>query len=208
MTRVLYLQSSLFGEDGQSSLLARRFIDGYRARNPETELITRDLINDGVPHLDVNRAGALRGFATDLDASQQAALAQSDHLVAELKSADLVVLGLPMYNFGAPTQFKAWIDHIARAGVTFRYTENGPVGLLADRPVRVFAAHGGIHAGQPHETSTTFVKKIFAFMGIEDVEFVYAEGLNMGEDVKLESLARAEARIDALLETLGEPAGV
>lgn len=202
MTRILYLQNSLFGEEGQSSRMARTFIDGYRERHPDVEVVTRDLITDGVPHLDLDRAGALRGFSESLNDEQKAVLAHSDVLVQELRDADLVVIGMPMYNFGAPTQFKAWTDHIARAGVTFKYTDSGSVGLIDDKPVRVFAAHGGVHAGQPYETTTVFVKQIFAFMGIRDVRFVYAEGLNMGEEVKQQALARADAEIAAELTAL------
>ncbi|MBM1142352.1 FMN-dependent NADH-azoreductase [Alcanivorax sp. IO_7] len=202
MTRILYLQNSLFGEDGQSSRMARTFIDGYRQRHPDTEVVTRDLVADGVPHLDLARAGALRGFSESLDDNQKAVLAHSDALVQELRDADLVVIGMPMYNFGAPTQFKAWIDHIARAGVTFKYTETGPVGLIDDKPVRVFAAHGGVHAGQPYETTTAFVKQIFGFMGVQDVRFVYAEGLNISDEVKRQALARADAEIAAELTAL------
>ena len=132
----------------------------------------------------------------------KAVLAHSDALVQELRDADLVVIGMPMYNFGAPTQFKAWIDHIARAGVTFKYSETGPVGLIDDKPVRVFAAHGGVHAGQPYETTTAFVKQIFGFMGVQDVRFVYAEGLNISDEVKRQALARADAEIAAELTAL------
>lgn len=206
MTRILYLQASIFGEDGQSSQLARQFIEGYRARHPGTAVMTRDLIRDGVPHLDLERASALRGFATELNATQKAILARSDALIEELQSTDLVVIGLPMYNFGVPTQFKAWFDHIARARVTFKYTETGSVGLLEDKPVRVFAAHGGIHVGRPEETTTAFVRHILAFIGLTDVKFIYAEGLNMSEDVKLQSLRRARAEIAAQLEALAAPA--
>lgn len=202
MTRILYLQNSLFGADGASSRLSRAFIDGYRDAHPDTEVVTRDLVSDGVPHLDLERAGALRGFSDGLNQAQKDVLARSDAFVQELRDADLVVIGMPMYNFGAPTQFKAWIDHIARAGVTFKYTDTGPVGLIEDKPVRVFAAHGGVHAGQPYETTTVFVKQIFGFMGIRDVRFIYAEGLNMGDEVKHQALARAEAEIAAELEAL------
>ncbi|WP_101674216.1 FMN-dependent NADH-azoreductase [Alloalcanivorax mobilis] len=204
MASILYLQNSIFGDQGQSSQLARRFIEGYQAAHPGTGVVVRDLITDGVPHLDLERAGALRGFSDTLNDAQRAVLAQSDSLVEELNNADLVVIGLPMYNFSVPSQFKAWFDHIARAGLTFKYTEQGPVGLVADKPVRVFATHGGIHQGQPHETSTQFVKTILAFIGLTDVEFVYAEGLNIGEDVKNQALLRAQARIAAQLQQFDE----
>ena len=206
MARILYLQSSIFGERGQSSRLAREFIEGYRDRHPDTEVVTRDLIRDGLPHLDRERAAALRGFDTALSEAQKAVLAHSDALIDELQSADLVVIGLPMYNFGVPTQFKTWFDHIARARVTFRYTQSGAVGLLENKPVRVFAAHGGVHLGRPEETTTDFVRHILAFVGLTDVEFIYAEGLNMGEETRQRSLRRARLEIEAQLEALAEPA--
>lgn len=206
MARLLYLKSSLFGDQGQSSQMAQRFIEGYRARHPGTQVVVRDLINDGVPHLDLERAGALRGFSESLNDAQRAVLAHSDQLIEELKSADLVVIGLPMYNFGVPTQFKAWFDHIARAGITFKYTEQGAVGLIDDKPVRVFAAHGGIHQGQPQETSTAFVKTVLGFIGLKQVEFIYAEGLNLGEEAKAHSLLKAQAQIDTWLNALAQPA--
>lgn len=202
MPRILYLQNSLFGADGESSQLARAFIDDYRKIRPGTELVVRDLIADGVPHLDLERAAVLRGFSDDLNDEQKAVLVQSDALVDELRHSDLVVIGMPMYNFGAPTQFKAWIDHVARAGITFKYTDAGPVGLLKDKPVRVFATHGGVHAGKPYETTSVFLKQIFGFMGIQDVGFIYAEGLNMGEEVKRQALSRARAEAAAELEAL------
>ena len=202
MSRILYLQGSLFGENGQSSRLAKRFIEGVKAAQPDTEVVVRDLINDGVPHLDLERASALRGFSDDLNDAQKAVLAQSDALIEELKSADLVVIGLPMYNFGVPTQYKAWFDHIARAGLTFKYTETGPIGLVGDKPVYVFAAHGGLHVGKPEETSTAFITHTLAFIGITSVNFVYAEGLNMGEEAQQRGLESAHADLDAHLDAL------
>lgn len=206
MAQILYLKNSIFGDEGQSSQMAQQFIDGYQALHPGVDVVVRDLVNDGVPHLDLERAGALRGFSESLNEAQRAVLAHSDVLIEELKSADLVVIGMPMYNFGVPTQFKAWFDHIARAGLTFKYTDQGAVGLIDDKPVLVFAAHGGIHQGQPQETSTAFVKTVLGFIGLKQVEFIYAEGLNLGEDVKKQSLLRAQAQVTARLDALVQPA--
>ena len=201
MFQILYLQNSIFGENGQSSQLARRFIDGVMTARPDAELVVRDLVSNGVPHLDLERAGALRGFSETLNDAQKAVLAQSDILIDELKSADMVVIGMPMYNFGVPTQYKAWFDHIARVGETFKYTDNGSVGLLDDKPVYVFAAHGGIHQGQPYETTTTFISHTLAFLGMTSVQFVYAEGLNMGDQAKEQALQKAASDIAGHLET-------
>ena len=111
---------------------------------------------------------------------------------------DAIALGLPMYNFGIPSGLKAYFDHIARAGVTFKYTENGPVGLLTGKKVYVFAARGGMYAGTAKDSQTTYVRDFLGFIGITDVEFVYAEGLNMGEAAKISALGQAQVRLAQL----------
>ena len=123
----------------------------------------------------------------------------SDSLISELKSADVVVLGLPMYNFGVPSMLKAYIDHVARAGETFRYTEKGPIGLVTGKRVYVFAARGGVYAGTPLDTQTKYVRDIFGFMGMKEVEFVYAEGLAISDANKLQSIERANGQVDQLM---------
>jgi FMN-dependent NADH-azoreductase len=122
-----------------------------------------------------------------------------DRLIDELRRADTIVLGLPMYNFGLPSSLKAYFDHVARAGVTFKYTEKGPVGLLTGKKAYVFATRGGYYAGTPKDTQTPYVRDFLAFLGITDVEFVYAEGLAIGEAVKTASLARARIDIEKLI---------
>ncbi|MDH4324478.1 MAG: NAD(P)H-dependent oxidoreductase, partial [Betaproteobacteria bacterium] len=123
--------------------------------------------------------------------AQAAAVGYSDALIAELKAADTIVLGLPMYNFGLPSQLKAYFDHVARAGVTFKYTEQGAVGLLTGKRAYVFAARGGRYQDTPRDTQTAYVRDFLAFLGITQVGFVYAEGLAMGEAAKTQSLAAA-----------------
>ncbi len=125
---------------------------------------------------------------------------ESDALIAELKHADTLVLGLPMYNFGVPSQLKAYFDHIARAGVTFKYTEKGAVGLLTGKKAYVFAARGGLYQGTPRDTQTPYVREFLAFLGITDVEFVYAEGLAISEASRTESLARAQRSLHSLAQ--------
>ena len=119
-------------------------------------------------------------------------------LIGELARADVIVLGLPMYNFGVPSQLKAYFDHIARAGVTFKYTDTGPVGLLTGKKAYVFATRGGVHAGTPLDTQTGYVRDFLRFIGISDVNFIYAEGLALGAQSKAEGLARAAAQIEQL----------
>ena len=125
-------------------------------------------------------------------------MAYSDALINELQQADVIVIGLPMYNFGVPSQLKAYFDHIARAGVTFKYTEQGPVGLLTGKRAYVFAARGGVYAGTPLDTQTGYVRDFLRFLGITDVNFVYAEGLAISPQSKEAGLAKAGAEIASL----------
>jgi len=125
-------------------------------------------------------------------------VAESDQLIDELRQADVVVIGLPMYNFGIPSTLKAWIDHIARVGQTFRYTEKGPVGLLQDKPVYLFAARGGLYHGTPRDTQSAYMTHFLNFIGLRNIEFVYAEGLAMGERPRQEALNQAGNVIERL----------
>ena len=191
MTTLLQINSSINNGNGQSSRLADQFVAAFRERNPDARFIKRDLAAEAVPHLTAERFGAFITKPEEHTPTQRAVVAYSDALIAELKSADVIVLGLPMYNFGVPSQLKAYFDHIARAGVTFRYTPNGPEGLLTGRKTYVFAARGGQHVGTALDTQTSYVRDFFRFLGISDVEFVYAEGLAVGPEVREASLAKA-----------------
>ncbi len=124
-------------------------------------------------------------------------MALDDVLIAEVKAADVIVLGVPMYNFGVPAQLKNWIDAIARAGVTFRYTEQGPVGLLAGRRVYVALARGGRYRETPADSQVPYLKTLLGFLGMTDVHFIYAEGLNMGPDAAAQGFAEAQADLNA-----------
>jgi FMN-dependent NADH-azoreductase len=119
-------------------------------------------------------------------------------LIEELRNADVIVLGLPMYNFGVPSTLKAYFDHVARAGVTFKYTAQGPVGLLTGRKVYVLATRGGRYAGTALDSQTDYVRQFLGFLGITDVEFVYAEGLALGEEAKAAALSEVENQISML----------
>ena len=127
--------------------------------------------------------------------AQQALAAISDDIIARVKAADVIVLGVPMYNFGIPSQLKALLDRIARAGITFKYTEQGAVGLLDDKPVVVFATRGGVYQGTPADSQTPFLQLFLNFVGLKDIHFVYAEGLNMGTDAQQAALAAAKERL-------------
>lgn len=181
MATLLQINSSLFGENGNSSLLAQEFVDGWKTQNPNGNLITRDFSKESVPHLDAARVQALFTPEADRTAEQQQVVNYSDQMIAEIQTADVIVIGVPLYNFGVPSSLKAYFDHIARAGVTFKYTETGPVGLLNNKPVYIIATRGGVHQGQPSDTQSQFLINFLSFVGLKDVHFIYAEGLNMGQ---------------------------
>jgi len=198
MKTLLQLNTSLFSTGGQSSQLADQFVAAWRANNADSQVIVRDLASDPLPHLDAARFLSFIAKPEERTAQQQSVVAESDALIDELRQAEIIVLGLPMYNFGIPSTLKAYFDHIARAGVTFRYTANGPEGLIRGKKAYIFAARGGLYAGTPLDSQTAYVRTFLEFIGISDVEFVYAEGLNLGEPSKLAALAGARERLEQL----------
>ena len=200
MKTLLQISSSIRSSDGESSRLAQRFADQWSSRNPGSRRIVRDLALNPVPHLDAARFDAFLSKPGMRSSTQQAVVDFSDELISELKRADIIVLGLPMYNFGVPSTLKAYFDHVARAGITFRYAENGPVGLLTGKKAFVFATRGGLYRDTPLDTQSAYVRDFFRFIGIEDVEFIYAEGLAMSA-VREESLRHARAAIQQLDES-------
>jgi FMN-dependent NADH-azoreductase len=200
MRTLLQLNTSLFSTSGQSTRLAEQFVARWRVAHPGGAVLVRDLARDPVPHLTAERFQAFLAKPGERTPAQQAVVDESDALIDEVKRADVIVLGLPMYNFGVPSALKAYLDHIARAGVTFRYTEKGPVGLLTGKKAYVFATRGGRYHGTPADTQTGFVRQFLAFVGIEDVEFVYAEGLAISEAAKAAGLAQAARAIQRLNE--------
>lgn len=199
MTQLLVINSSLFASQGQSTQLTEQFTAAWLQKQPDSQITVRDLAQTPVPHLDAQRVSAFFTPAESRDSTQQALVAESDALIAELQQADCVVIGVPMYNFGIPSTLKAYFDHIARAGVTFRYTENGPQGLLGPKKVYVLATRGGQYAGTAQDTQTRYVRDFLGFIGLTDVEFVYAENLNRGEANKNAALNAAQQQIAALL---------
>jgi FMN-dependent NADH-azoreductase len=199
MTTLLQINASLSNDNGHSSQLANRFVAAFHKRRPEAKIVVRDVAAaDPVPHLNAERFGAFITKPEERTSAQRAVVAYSDILINELRHADSIVLGLPMYNFGVPSQLKAYFDHIARVGVTFKYTDQGPVGLLTGKKVYVFAARGGIYAGTPMDTQTSYVRDFLRFLGMSEVEFVYAEGLAISPESKEAGLAKALAEIERL----------
>ena len=198
MSTLLQINASLFSHQGQSSQLNDAFVAAWKQNHPDGKVVSRDLAAEPVPHLDAERFLSFLAKPEERNDKQQAVVAFSDALIEEIRQADIIALGLPMYNFGIPSGLKAYFDHIARAGVTFKYTESGPVGLLTGKKVYVFAARGGMYAGTAKDSQTTYVRDFLGFIGITDVEFVYAEGLNMGEAAKTNALGQAQVRLAQL----------
>lgn len=200
-TRALVITSSILAENGQSIALANRFIEQANARN-DIEVTQRDVVNTALPHLDISELGAWQVMASDRTAEQQALAARSDELLAELHANDVLVIAVPMYNLGIPSQLKAWFDRVLRAGETFRYTENGPQGLVEGKRAIILAARGGQYAGTEFDSQTPHLKAMLGLMGITDVNVVYAEGLNMGEQQRDAALKEAFQAVDQLVEGL------
>lgn len=200
MSTLLQINASIQGENGQSSQLANRFVSAWQARHPQGRILRRDLAADPVPHLTAARFAAFLAPPEQRTAEQREIAGFSDALIGELRSAELLVLGLPMYNFGVPSQLKAYFDHIARAGQTFRYTAQGPEGLLTGKKAYVFAARGGLYQGTALDSQTQYVRDFLAFLGIGDVEFVYAEGLAIDAVQRDSALGAARTRIARLVE--------
>ena len=175
MTRILRIDSSARTGDSVSRELASRLIDRFPG---DTTVRTRDL-SDGVPLLTEHTLLAMRTPADERTPEHDVALAVADEFIAELIDADAVVIGLPIYNFGPPAALKAWADLVARAGTTFRYTENGPEGLIDDKPVYVIVASGGVPVGSPMDLSSTWLTTFLGFLGLRNVEVVAAGQLNV-----------------------------
>ncbi|EGQ7757646.1 FMN-dependent NADH-azoreductase [Vibrio vulnificus] len=193
MSRLLVLKSSILGDYSQSNKLVDEFINKF----DQQDVVVRDLAQQPLPVLDFQVATALRASG-DLSEAQQAIVDLSDQLIAEIKHADTLIIAAPMYNFTVPTQLKNWIDLIARAGVTFTYTDQGPKGLIEGKKAVVVTTRGGIHKDAASDIITPYLKTVLGFVGVTEVEFVYAEALNMGEDFASKGLASASEHLAAL----------
>ncbi|EGR9011657.1 TPA: FMN-dependent NADH-azoreductase [Vibrio parahaemolyticus] len=193
MSRVLALKSSILGDYSQSNKLLEDFIKNV----DQDKLTVRDLAANPLPVLDFAVATALRA-TEDLSQEQQAVVDLSDTLIEEVKAADTLVIAAPMYNFTIPTQLKNWIDLIARAGVTFKYTENGVQGLIEGKKAIVVTTRGGIHKDSPTDNVTPYLRTVLGFVGITDVEFVYAEALNMGDDAASKGISEAQSQLSTM----------
>ncbi|MFN3860784.1 MAG: FMN-dependent NADH-azoreductase [Roseateles sp.] len=189
-------------QDDQGSVstrLANELTAGLRAAHPGATVTVRDLAVNPLPVLDEAGLNALFTPAEARTPEQAARVALSDALIAELFAADVIVIGAPMINFNISAQLKNWIDAVARAGVTFKYGPTGPVGLVTGKKVYVVSSRGGIHRDQPSDQVVPYLRTVLAFLGMTDVDFVYAEGLNMGPEAADRGLCAARAQIKELL---------
>ncbi|MCH1919518.1 FMN-dependent NADH-azoreductase [Shewanella sp. A3A] len=195
MSKVLLLKPSILGEYSQSGKLLDYLAASWKEQG--AAIAVRDVAAEPLPILDGELAGGLRG-GDNLSPRQQEALALSDKLIQELKDNDTIVIGAPMYNFTIPAQLKTWIDLVARAGVTFRYTAAGAEGLMTGKKAVIVATFGGFHKETAHDFVVPYLKTFLGFIGITDVEVVYAEGLNVTPEQHDKAMAEAQQAIDAL----------
>lgn len=195
--KILQINSSARAESSHSTTLANFLVERLTATQRGTDVTVRDLGRTPHPVLDETALQALFTPAEHRTPEQEARVALDDALIAEIQSADIVVLGVPMYNFGVPVQLKSWIDAISRAKVTFRYTEQGPEGLLKGKKVYVVLTRGGLYRNTPNDTQTPYLQTLFSFLGMIDVQFMYAEGLAMGPDAEQGALTSARQQIEA-----------
>jgi FMN-dependent NADH-azoreductase len=202
---VLQINSSARREASHSTRLANRIVQRLRDADPDAMLTVRDLGLEPHPVLDEPALGALFTPASQRTPEQVARVALDDALIAEIQAADVVVLGVPMYNFGVPASLKNWIDAIARVGVTFSYTEKGPEGLLKGKKVYVALTRGGKYRNTPADTQVPYLNTVFSFLGMNDIAFVYAEGLNMGADAEQMAINSAHQQIEEALYPLAPP---
>ena len=201
MNNVLVITSSANGESSVSGRLATRFIDQLRSRHPGLGVVVRDVGAEPVPHLTANTVAAIKG--TPASAAEIAARELSDTLIAELEAADLIVIASPMYNFGMSSTLKAWFDHVLRAGVTFRYTESGPEGLLKGKKAVLIQSRGGLYSEGPAaamNAQESHIQTLLGFAGIDDVTFVRAERLAFGLEAAEASIEAAIAQLDGFAE--------
>ena len=195
MSRVLIIESSARQQDSVSRQLTQTFIEQWQAAHPADSISVRDLASQPVPHLDGNLLGGWMKPAEQRTDIEQASLERSNLLTDELLAADVLVLAAPMYNFTIPSTLKAWLDHVLRAGVTFKYTATGPQGLLSGKRAYVLTARGGIYAGSSSDHQEPYLRQVMAFIGIHDVTFIHAEGMNLGGDFQAKGLDQTNAKL-------------
>lgn len=201
MTSILLVTSSPRGDASHSTRLATELVEKLRAARPGSAVVRRDLVRDELPHIDPDFATGIATPADQRSAQQQGAIAISDVVIDEVLAADTIVIAAGIINFSIPSTLKAWLDHLARSGRTFRYTENGPVGLVANKKIYLFVASGGIYSDGPTATldhAVPYLISVLSFMGMNDVEVVRIEGVAMGAEAERQALSTAQSRVGDL----------
>ena len=183
------------GQGSQSTRLANELVETLRNGAADATHVLRDLAVAPHPALDEATLGALFTPADARTPEQHARVALDQALIDEVQTADVIVIGVPMINFGISSQLKNWIDAIAKAGITFKYTATGPVGLIEGKKVYAVLTRGGVYRDQPHDTQVPYLRQTLGFLGIKDIEFIYAEGLNMGPEAADKGIASAREHI-------------
>jgi FMN-dependent NADH-azoreductase len=195
---ILHLASSARGSASYSNRVAAQVLDELRTREPGSAVTVRDLAREPLPHIDDDFVAATKSPTGPQTERQRALLAQSDALVDELFAADVIVIAAPMINFTIPSNLKAWIDNVARAGRTFSYSESGPQGLVTGKQVILIASRGGVYAdNNALDFQVPYLKGVLAFLGMTDVTVIEVEGTAFGPEVAEKAVAAAAAKMHA-----------
>jgi FMN-dependent NADH-azoreductase len=202
MTKILNINSSVRNNGSISRKVTEEFLNKWKAKEPGVVVVNRDLAANPLPHLTEETLGAFFTPAENRTPEQANIAALSESLVQELFDADVIVIGAPMYNFSITSGLKAWVDHVARAGVTFKYGESGPVGLLTGKKVFIFTTSGGVYSQGPAaamDHAGTYLRTVLGFIGLTDVKVIHSEGLAMGDVGVEKALAQTSNTINELL---------
>jgi FMN-dependent NADH-azoreductase len=204
MASLLLVKSSIFGPNSKSASMAEEFVEVWKGRHPGGKVVVRDLGAEPLPHISAAHLGALMTGEDARSGEQKAMVAQSDALIAEAEAADTIVIASPMYNFTISSNLKAWIDHVTRAGRTFRYTEEGrPEGLLKNKKVVVVTGRGGVYSEgplTPFDFQEPYLRTILGFIGLTNVTFVHVEGLRISAEAATQGIERARRTIGEVLK--------
>lgn len=196
---ILHINTSPMGERSYSRKLGAKVLSELQSKYPGSTLKVRDLAAQPLPHLSAQTVGAFFTPAEQRTPELNAAVADSDAAVAELKSANIVVIGAPMWNFGIPSSLKAWIDHVARSGQTFKFGPNGPEGMLDPATkVIIVSSRGGVYSAGPMaalDFQEDYLRSVLGFLGLRDIVFVRTEGVNMGEEAVKSAVLAAESHV-------------
>jgi len=206
MSTILVIDSAVSGEASVSKQLVREAVAALTANSP-ARIIYRDLGSEPIPHLTEATLAGVRGEPTT--EAERGVRALSDELIAELRTADTIVIGAPMYNFSVATGLRAWFDHVLRAGETFRYSEAGPEGLLAGKRVIVIESRGGLYSEGPAQAvdfQEPYLRHLLGFVGLTDVTFVRAEKIGYGPEARDEAIAKATAQLRTAAQDLDRAA--